>query len=207
MPDQREQSYEIESLQNSHQNGHGHIKRKPRTTSVRVPSVNVISEIVADGQMIRSQSVGHSMAVVATNNYDSNKLLNINYCNGRQENGIKTTQNNGKPDGMRYTLSQPLLLVNSTTDSEHENKPLKDSHKHWRSGTLSRPDIFYQASTDKFTIKIKSILNIQNSKKEGKKKRRKRAHRIVAFFNLQTLHVKYISNALKCADSSRSIVN
>lgn len=162
MSDQREQSYEIESLQNNHQNGHGHLKRKPRTTSVRVPSVNVISEVVADGQMIRSQSVGHSMAVVATNNYDSNKLLNINNCNGRQENGTKTAQNNGKSDGMmRYTLSQPLL-INSTTDSEHENKPLKDSHKHWRSGTLSRPDIFYQASTNKFTIKIKSTLNIQN---------------------------------------------
>lgn len=158
MPDQREQSYEIESLQNKQQNGHGHLKRKPRTTSVRVPSVNVISE-VADGQMIRSQSVGHSMAVVATNNYDSNKLLNINYSNGRQENGTKTAQNNGKSEGMRYTLSQPL--INSTTDSEHENKPLKDSHKHWRSGTLSRPDIFYQASTNKFTIKIKSILKIQ----------------------------------------------
>ncbi|XP_055303521.1 monocarboxylate transporter 12-like [Sitodiplosis mosellana] len=147
---QRESSYEIESMPNNHQNGHGHLKRKPRTTSsVRVPSVNVISE-VGDGQMIRSQSVGHSMAVVTTNNYDTNnydtnKLLNINYCNGRPENGTKTAQNNGKSDGMRYTLSQPLL-INSTADSEHENKPLKDSHKHWRSGTLSRPDIFYQGS-------------------------------------------------------------
>lgn len=143
--DQRESSYETESLQNNHQNGHGHMKpRKPRTTSVRVPSVNVISE-VGDGQMIRSQSVGHSMAVVSTSNYDTNKLLNINYSNGRPENGTKTAQNNGKSDGMRYTLSQPLL-INSTADSDHENKPLKDSHKHWRSGTLSRPDIFYQAS-------------------------------------------------------------
>lgn len=88
---------------------------------------------------------------VATGNYDSNKLLNINYnCNGRQENGNGKTQNNGKMDGMRYTLSQPLL-IHATADSEHENKPLKESHKHWRSGTLSRPDIFYQAR-DSFTI-------------------------------------------------------
>lgn len=141
-------------MQSNHQNGHGHgnghIKRKPRTTSVRVPSVNVISE-VGDGQIVRSQSVGHSMAVVTTNNYDTNKLLNVNYnCNGRQENGTKTAQNNGKSDGMRYTLSQPLL-INSTADSEHENKALKESHKHWRSGTLSRPDIFYQAR-NQFTI-------------------------------------------------------
>lgn len=141
--DQREQTYEVESLQNNGSNRSIHVKRKPRTTSVRVPSVNVISE-VGDGQMFRSQSVGHSMAVVTTNPIDANKLLNINYnCNGgNQVNGIKTTtKNNGKLDGMRYTLSQPLL-INST--AEHENKPLKESHKHWRSGTLSRPDIFYQ---------------------------------------------------------------
>lgn len=142
--DQREQNYEIESLQNGQQNGYGHLKRKPRTTSFRVPSVNVISE-VGDGQMIRSHSVGHSLAIVTENNYNSKKLLNINHCNGHQANGLKSnTQNNGKPDGMRYTLSQPLL-INSTVYSEHENKPLKESHKHWRSGTLSRPDIFYQA--------------------------------------------------------------
>lgn len=162
--DQRETNYETESIHSGQHNGHGHghthIKRKPRTTSVRVPSVNVISE-VGDGQIVRSQSVGHSMAVVTTNNYDANKLLNINYnCNGRQENGTKTAQNNGKSDGMRYTLSQPLL-INTTADSEHENKPLKESHKHWRSGTLSRPDIFYQASEDiqYFIIYLKSIIN------------------------------------------------
>lgn len=154
-PDQREQTYEVESLQNngSKNSIHGHIKRKPRTTSVRVPSVNVISE-VGDGQMFRSQSVGHNMAVVTTNSNDANKHLNINYnCNGgNQENGMKiATKNNVKLDGMRYTLSQPLL-INST--GEHENKALKESHKHWRSGTLSRPDIFYQVrdafNSDKF---------------------------------------------------------
>lgn len=141
--DQREHIYEVESLPNSQRNGHGpgHLKRKPRTTSVRVPSVNVISEVM-DGPMIRSQSVGHNMAVETTHSHDSNKLLNTNYnCNGSQEKGTKTMQHNGKSDGMRYTLSQPLLI---NTTSEHENKPLKESHKHWRSGTLSRPDIFYQ---------------------------------------------------------------
>lgn len=143
----------MESLPPTYSNAHGHLRRKPRTTSVRVPSVNVISE-VGDGQMVRSQSVGHSIDNETTTHfYDSNKLLSVNYtCNGRQENG-KTVPNNGKPDGgMRYTLSQPL--IHST--SEHENKPLKESHKHWRSGTLSRPDIFYQVN--EFTIKIQSIL-------------------------------------------------
>lgn len=139
--DQRDQSYEMESLP-PNQSGRGHLKRKPRTTSVRVPSVNVISE-VSDG-MVRSQSVGHSIDNETTTHfYDSNKLLSVNYNgNGRQENG-KTVPTNGKTDGMRYTLSQPLLIHPT---SEHENKPLKESHKHWRSGTLSRPDVFYQVT-------------------------------------------------------------
>lgn len=122
-----------------------------------MPSVNVISE-VGDGQIIRSQSVGHSMfsttliANPTANGIESNKLLNVNYnCNGNQENGIKTLiKSNGKSDGMRYTLSQPLLI---NPASEHENKPLKESHKHWRSGTLSRPDIFYQVR-DAFNTNI-----------------------------------------------------
>lgn len=147
-PDQREVQ-EFDSVRNSNRNiqahGHSHIKRKPRTPSVRVPSVNVICE-VNDGQMFRSQSVGHSMAA---NNGEANKLLNITYqANGNggvgggvKENGTKPIQNGTKADGMRYTLSQPLLI---NTALEHESKPLKESHKHWRSGTLSRPDIFYQ---------------------------------------------------------------
>lgn len=149
-PDQREVQ-EFDSMRNSNRNihahGHGHLKRKPRTPSVRVPSVNVICE-VNDGQMFRSQSVGHSMA---TNNGEANKLLNITYESngngngngngGGMENGTKPMQNGTKTDGMRYTLSQPLLI---NTTLEHESKPLKESHKHWRSGTLSRPDIFYQ---------------------------------------------------------------
>lgn len=147
-PDQREVQ-EFDAMRNSNRNiqahGHGHLKRKPRTPSVRVPSVNVICE-VNDGQMFRSQSVGHSMA----NNGEANKLLNITYqSNGNgngngKENGTNLMQNGTKADGMRYTLSQPLLI---NTALEHESKPLKESHKHWRSGTLSRPDIFYQVRT------------------------------------------------------------
>lgn len=114
-------------------------KRRHRNTSVRVPSVNIISE-VGEG-MIRSQSVGHNMAT--NSSCSSNNLLNINYSFGRNEKAGKLSQNIGKIDGMRYTLSQPLL-VNNSSDSENESKPLKDHHKHWRSGTLSRPDIFYQ---------------------------------------------------------------
>lgn len=113
--------------------------RRHRNTSVRVPSVNIISE-VGEGQMIRSQSVGHNMA---TNSSSSSKnLLNINYNFGRNEKVGSLSQKNGN-ERMRYTLSQPLL-VNSSSNSEHESKPLKDHHKHWKSGTLSRPDIFYQ---------------------------------------------------------------
>lgn len=156
-PDQRE-VYEVETVRNNIQaHGHGHLKRKPRTPSVRVPSVNVICE-VNDGQMFRSQSVGHSMAT--TNATDANKLLNTTqqpngYGNGGvgtgQENGIKPIQNGTKTDGMRYTLSQPLL-INSAV--EHESKPLKESHKHWRSGTLSRPDIFYQVRKENSEISM-----------------------------------------------------
>lgn len=114
-------------------------KRRHRNTSVRVPSVNIISE-VGEGQMIRSQSVGHNIATNSSSS--SNNLLNINYNIGRNEKAGSLSQKIGKMDGMRYTLSQPLL-VNNLSESEHESKPLKD-HKHWRSGTLSRPDIFYQ---------------------------------------------------------------
>lgn len=134
----------MEPAQSSqNKNGHAHSsKRRQRNISVRVPSVNVISE-VGDGQMMRSQSVGHNMASTNSST-DSNNLLNINYSsNGQRENGASASYKNGKGDGMRYTLSQPLL-INSSSDSEHENKPLKDSHKHWKSGTLSRADIFYQ---------------------------------------------------------------
>lgn len=140
---------EAESTQSCRKNGHAHSshssKRRHRnTTSVRVPSVNVISE-VGDNQMVRSQSVGHNMASTNSST-DSNNLLNINYNNdGRKSNKAGVSNRNGKTDGMRYTLSQPLL-INSSSDSEHESKPLKDSHKHWRSGTLSRADIFYQVS-------------------------------------------------------------
>lgn len=137
---------DVESTTSSHQNGlvGNSTKRKPRTTSVRVPSVNVISE-VAEGQMTRSQSVGHNFMTTASvdSSVDSNNLLNVSYHNGGTENSSKSMKKNGKTDGMRYTLSQPLL-VNSSSESDHETKPLKESHKHWRSGTLSRPDIFYQ---------------------------------------------------------------
>lgn len=95
--------------------------------------------------MTRSQSVGHNfMTESVDSSVDSNNLLNVSYqYNGGTGNNSKSTKKNGKTDGMRYTLSQPLL-VNSSSESDHETKPLKESHKHWRSGTLSRPDIFYQ---------------------------------------------------------------
>lgn len=134
----------MSTFKSSQKNGQTHScsnKRRHRNTSVRVPSVNIISE-GGEGQMIRSQSVGHNMATNSSS-CSSNNLLNINYNLGRNEKAGSLSQKISKMDGMRYTLSQPLL-VNNSSDSEHESKPLKDHHKHWRSGTLSRPDIFYQ---------------------------------------------------------------
>lgn len=131
--DQRTNTYEIEPNHNHKHNLHNN-NRKRRNNSFRVPSVNVISEqaINGDSQLIRSQSVGHNILLEKTS-VDSNGLLNATF------NGMKA----GKSDGIRSTLSQPLLL-NTSSDSEHETKPLRDSHKFWKSGTLSRPDIFYQ---------------------------------------------------------------
>lgn len=122
------------------------LKRKSHASSMRVPSVNVISEVGTsneNSQIIRSQSVGHNMAANSGSSVESDNLLNVNYSNYAQRNGngIQVPKQNGQ--SMRYTLSQPLLM-NSSSDSEHESKPLRESHKHWRSGTLSRPDIFYQ---------------------------------------------------------------
>lgn len=57
--------------------------------------------------------------------------------NATFNNGMK----NGKTEGMRSTLSQPLLMH---TYSDREAKHLRDTHRFWKSGTLSRPDIFYQ---------------------------------------------------------------
>lgn len=130
---------DVESSNGSLQNGHANGFKQPRLTSPRVPSVHVIAESSIDGPIIRSQSVGHSMAVVSAKNAnDSKYLLNVT----SQHNGLK---NGTKTEGMRYTLSQPLL-ANTTADGH--NKSLRESHKHWRSGTLSRPDIFYQVRAD-----------------------------------------------------------
>lgn len=129
---------------------------------MRVPSVNVISEVGAaneNGQIIRSQSVGHNMASNVSSSGESDNLLNTNYKYAqRNGNGTQTKKKNGQNDGMRWTLSQPLL-INSSSDSEHETKPLKESHKHWRSGTLSRPDIFYQVSA---TLWPHLLFNFEN---------------------------------------------
>lgn len=51
---------------------------------------------------------------------------------------MRASQYNDKTDDIRYMLSQPLL-----TDSGLEIKPLSESRRR-SSGTLSRPDIFYQ---------------------------------------------------------------
>lgn len=51
--------------------------------------------------------------------------------------GMKGSQYHSK-NNTRYMLSQPLL-----TDPAHEIRPLNDGRRR-SSGTLSRPDIFYQ---------------------------------------------------------------
>lgn len=52
--------------------------------------------------------------------------------------GMRTSQYHDKTDDVRYMLSQPLL-----TNTGREIKPLSESRRR-SSGTLSRPDIFYQ---------------------------------------------------------------
>lgn len=120
-------------------------RRKSRNHSFRVPSVHVISEGGAvgggsigsgsgggDSQLIRSQSVGHQ--ILSDTSYGEKK----SFMNG-SFNALKV----GKSDGIRSTLSQPLLH-NTSSESDQESKTLHDSQKFWKSGTLSRPDIFYQ---------------------------------------------------------------
>lgn len=51
---------------------------------------------------------------------------------------MRASHYNDKTDDIRYMLSQPLL-----TDPGREIKPLSESRRR-SSGTLSRPDIFYQ---------------------------------------------------------------
>lgn len=76
--------------------------------------------IPEDSQMTRSQSVGHSMT------------------------GRKMSTKNGRPDDTRCMLSQPLL-TGRPFDTVYENRPLSESRRR-SSGTLSRPDIFYQVN-------------------------------------------------------------
>lgn len=134
LSDQNSTGYTVEPNHNTTNHNHNH-NRKPRTNSFRVPSVQVISEsgvLTGDSQLIRSQSVGHQILT------DANYIETHGFQNGSL-NGLKA----GKSDGIRSTLSQPLLH-NVSSDSEQETKPFRDSQKFWKSGTLSRPDIFYQ---------------------------------------------------------------
>lgn len=101
-----------------------------------MPSVQVISEggiVSGDSQLIRSQSVGHQ--ILTSTNYETNGFLN----------GSLNSMKAGKSDGIRSTLSQPLLH-NTSSESDQDSKALHDSQKFWKSGTLSRPDIFYQVN-------------------------------------------------------------
>lgn len=124
---------------NSHLHGNKLWRTSKNGSAFRVPSVNVISEGNMNGggigggetQLIRSHSVGHNL-LSTKNPLASDGLLNATF--DSMKNG-KTNAGN-----IRSTLSQPLLM----SSAEHEHKPLKGSQKFSRSGTLSRPDIFYQ---------------------------------------------------------------
>lgn len=123
---------------NSHLHGNKHWRASKNGSTYRVPSVNVISEATINGgetQLIRSHSVGHNL-LSTKNPLASDGLLNATF--DGMKNGKGKTGN-----GIRSTLSQPLLM-GSAPDSGHEHKPLKHSQRISRSGTLSRPDIFYQ---------------------------------------------------------------
>lgn len=69
---------------------------------------------------------------------------------------MRATQYN--KDDIRYMLSQPLL---------HEMKPLNESRRR-SSGTLSRPDIFYQVRTERQTSSTVIATN-QNAKITSRK--------------------------------------
>lgn len=90
---------------------------------MRVPSVTAIAE-TGDTQSVMPRSQSYSVG-----------------------HGMKASQYNDKTDDIRYMLSQPLL-----TDAGREIKPLSESRRR-SSGTLSRPDIFYQVKkSNKFKI-------------------------------------------------------
>lgn len=146
--DQQNGTYDIETSTHTrhyHSNGHLHMnhnqrRRSRNSHSFHVPSVNVISEgglNSVETQLMRSHSVGHN-GLLQKSSGESDGLLNAS-------NGLKNGKT-PKSDGIRSTLSQPLLINSSSSDSEQ--KPLKGSHsqKIWRSGTLSRPDVFYQVT-------------------------------------------------------------
>lgn len=113
---------------------HNHNNHKRRNNSFRVPSVNVISEATnGDNQLTRSHSVGHNGLVTKVNG-EAQGLLNTN--------GYK----NGKVDGIRSTLSHPMLWHSTCSDKDAKHS---EAHRFWKSGTLSRPDIFYQVNEAK----------------------------------------------------------
>lgn len=99
------------------QNGTAKKDKRSRST-IRVPSFTAIAE-VGETQMTRSQSVGTNMVA---------------------KKASSRSQYNNKTDGTRCMLSQPLLF-----EAVPENRPLGDVHRR-ASGTLSRPDIFYQVN-------------------------------------------------------------
>lgn len=104
-------------MENAYQNG-TEKTQKQRFAISHVPRVSsVINAIPEEGQMTRSQTVGHGMS-------------------------SKKVHSKGRPDDTRCMLSQPLL-TNSGIPTVYENRPLSESRRR-SSGTLSRPDIFYQ---------------------------------------------------------------
>lgn len=113
--DPSNQNYESVSQHNNNdQNGINMNGKQRPIANGRNPTVNVIS----NGNMLRSQSVGHNMAT--------------------KKHPIRKIQNNGAADDTRYAFSQPLLI-----NSEYENKSQNEGQRR-ASGTLSRKDIFYQ---------------------------------------------------------------
>ena len=125
--DRKEQNYEIEVIQTNGQTN-GFEKKPTHLIDVsNIPKINVIPEEgVNRSQIFRSQSVGNRVT-------------------------LKQAKTNGTADDTRSFFSDSLLN-NISFAKKCESRSLGDVHRH-SSGTLARPDIFYQVHEKIFKTK------------------------------------------------------
>lgn len=124
--DREEQNYGIEIIQSNGQNGFK--KKQTHLTDLsHISKINIPNTIPEKVQIYRSQSVGNRVTV-------------------------KQANTNGTANDTRSFFSDSLLN-NISFGKKSESRSLGDIHKH-SSGTLSRPDIFYQVQENDFEMKL-----------------------------------------------------